>query len=382
MKKKTILTVLKGLCAVLFLANCGGDSASDGPTLSVSPSSVTLGENNSETLSVTSNTEWNVSRGDSWVNCSPSSATGSRQVTVSANSTTSVDRSTYLTFTDKTGTKSVTVQVTQKAASGPTPPSTLTLEINKRSLSFPALGGNDSFTITSNTSWTVSSDQSWCTVSPTASSNDGTVSVKADENKNASSRSANIIVRYGDKSVTVAVNQAAADAPAGVQMVLKDMLERPFGTVDLDFHTATYSKIKTILSGMFTFEEKSESGGTYFFINKEENPSLGQYTYLGHPLSSLCVRNMTSSFYVEYVFYVEKSVMPNPYLFMDQIAQDFNNINIPISYKLDPYPDNPEALAEGYLNVGGFAAGSISYWYNLYDRNTSYRFEIGVSYHI
>lgn len=208
MKKKTILNVLKGLCAVLFLANCGGDSASDGPTLSVSPTSVTLGDSNSETINVTSNTDWSVSRGDSWVNCSPSSGTGSRQVTVSANSTSATDRTTYLTFTDKTGTKSVTVQVTQKGTS-PTPTPDPTLTVSPSTLNFDYSSGSKTFTITSNLSWTVGSDKSWCTVSQGSGSNGATITVNVAANPDNSSRSATITVQGGSITRTISVTQEA-----------------------------------------------------------------------------------------------------------------------------------------------------------------------------
>ena len=207
MKKKTILNVLKGLCVVLFLANCGGDSASDGPTLSVSPGSVTLDDSNSETLNVTSNTDWSVSRGDSWVNCSPSSGTGSRQVTVSANSTSTTDRSTYLTFTDKTGTKTVTVQVTQKGTSTPTPDPALTVSPSTLNFDYPS--GSKTFVITSNLSWTVGSDKSWCTVSQESGSNGATITVYVTANPDNSNRSATITVKGGSITRTISVTQEA-----------------------------------------------------------------------------------------------------------------------------------------------------------------------------
>ena len=58
MKRITIQNLCVGLFAVFFLANCGGDSAGDGPTLSVSPSMITLDENGNGTLTVSSNTQW------------------------------------------------------------------------------------------------------------------------------------------------------------------------------------------------------------------------------------------------------------------------------------------------------------------------------------
>ena len=204
---------MSGLCAMLLFANCGGggsDSESDGPTLSVMPSNVTLNaEGTEQTVSVSSNTSWSVQRQDSWINCSPMDGSGGRSITITANKNTGEERYTILKLTDKTGRASAEIRVTQQAGTAPAP--TTSLEVSKNSISLNAGGGNDSFTIKSNTSWTVSSDQAWCTVSPTSGSNDGTVSIKAEENKNTTARSAIITVRYGDKSTTISVSQAAAD---------------------------------------------------------------------------------------------------------------------------------------------------------------------------
>lgn len=220
MKRKSIISVLSSLCAILFLANCGGggDSGNDGPTLNVSSTNITLdAKGSAQTISVSSNTSWTVQREDSWINCSPMDGTGGASITITASENTGDERYTRLKITDKTGRATAEVRITQKGG-GTTPPPTPTptLEVNKNSVSFSATGGNDSFTITSNTSWTVSSNQTWCTVSPTSGSNDGTVTIKADENKSTTSRSANITVKYGDKSETVTVSQAAADVQLAV----------------------------------------------------------------------------------------------------------------------------------------------------------------------
>jgi len=214
MKRKTILNFISGLCAMLLMANCGGDgdSESDGPTLSVSPSYVTLdAEGSGQTVSVSSNTNWTVQRQDSWINCSPMDGSGGRSITITANKNTGEERYTILKLTDRTGRASAEIRVTQQAGTTPTPTPTISLEVSKNSVSLKAGGGNDSFTIKSNTSWTVSSDQAWCTVSPASGSNDGTVSIRVEENKSTAARSAIITVRYGDKSTTVSVSQAAAD---------------------------------------------------------------------------------------------------------------------------------------------------------------------------
>ena len=125
MKKRTIFTILAGFLTALFLTNCGGDSSGDNggnlgggvvPTLSVSPSSITFDENNMRAkIMVTSNTDWTIKSTESWVRCSVQSGSGSQEVIVIADGTTTKDRYTILTISDVTGKKTATVSITQKA---------------------------------------------------------------------------------------------------------------------------------------------------------------------------------------------------------------------------------------------------------------------------
>lgn len=388
MKKSTILNLLMGLFAMFFLANCGDDSEDSSPTLSVQPTSITLGADGTErAVNVSSNTSWTVRSDDSWLQCSPTGGTGGGVVTIRASVNTGEARYTKLTFTDKTGRATASVNVTQEAGSNPQPPTPeKTLEISKNSVSFMATGRNDSFTIQSNTSWTVSSDKDWCTVSPTSGSNDGTVTVSAKDNTETSSRTATITVKAGDITKTITVTQEAT-TPSSVEMSLKDMLERPFGTLDIEFRTATYSKLKTVLSNLYVFEEKldpNDNNRPYFYIFEKDNPTFKNFSFLGISLSSLCIRDKDKSFYVEYNIDIEKINAPNPYTYIENIINEYNKINIPMTLELDPYPEYPQELASGYYNIGGHEAGGISYWTTLisWDDSTSYRYEIGASFYI
>lgn len=224
MNKSTFIKLFMALVAVLFFANCGDDDSS-GPALSVSPASVTLNENNNETLTVSSNTTWNVIPSDSWLNCSPSGATGGAQVTVSANSlnNTGSARTATLKFTDKTGTKVVTVSVTQlpvkNNADDPDKPDEPmpTLTVSKSSIQFGADGGNETVSIESNTSWTVASSESWCTVSPSSGTNNGTVTVSTTANTGTSQRTATITVKTAkgeiEKTISISQEEAAPSIP-------------------------------------------------------------------------------------------------------------------------------------------------------------------------
>jgi hypothetical protein len=89
-----------------------------------------------------------------------------------------------------------------------------TLSVSTTSLSVGAAANSTgSFSITSNVSWTVSSNQTWLTVSPTSGSNNGTVTVTAQQNTGTSTRSATVTVAAtGVSSQTVTVTQSGTSS--------------------------------------------------------------------------------------------------------------------------------------------------------------------------
>ncbi len=266
MNKSSFLKLFMALIAILLFISCGGDDSNDGPTLSVSPTSVTLDDSNSATLTVSSNTTWNVASSDSWLNCSPSGATGGTQVTVSANSenNTGSARTATLTFTDKTGTKTVTARVTQNPVSKP---EESFLTVSPSSLAFDAASGSKSFTISSNVSWTVTSDQSWCTVNKSSGSRESTIEVSVTANTSETSdRTATITVQgEGITAKTVSVSQARKEPD-------------PFLTVSptsLTFDATSGSKSFTISSNVSWTVKSDQSWCT---VNKSSGSNGASVT--------------------------------------------------------------------------------------------------------
>ena len=83
------------------------------------------------------------------------------------------------------------------------------LELSASSLNFLFSGDNQSVTVVSNVSWTVSSNEpSWLTVSPTAGSKEGVITVKVADNQTTSQRIATITVSGGNIKRTISVTQA------------------------------------------------------------------------------------------------------------------------------------------------------------------------------
>jgi Secretion system C-terminal sorting domain/Viral BACON domain/Putative binding domain, N-terminal len=177
-----------------------------GPTLSVSPSSLTVASTSgaSGNFNVTSNTSWTVTENSSWFNLSSGSGSGNGPITItttSANTSTS-PRSANVTFS-ASGVTSVIVTVIQDG----TDP---TLSVSPPSINVASTSGaTGNFNVTSNTSWTVTENSSWFNLSSGSGSGNGPITVTTTSaNTSTSPRSANVTFSAsGVSSVIVTITQ-------------------------------------------------------------------------------------------------------------------------------------------------------------------------------
>lgn len=158
-----------------------------------------------QTITVTSNEAWTATSSDgSWCIISPDEGTNNGTVTVTVTkATTSQSRNATVTITGTTSGDKTTVNVSREGIKLTTEPTTLTFE---------AKGSSQNVTVTCNTDWTASSNQTWCTVSPSFSSGDGTITVTAVENTSKDPHTATITVTAGTVTKTVTVTQKGKTA--------------------------------------------------------------------------------------------------------------------------------------------------------------------------
>ena len=219
MKKKNILGTLSWLCAVLFLVSCSGSSDEEGPKLTVDQRFITLTATESVNIAITSNTSWQVSSDQNWLKYSPSGGSNNGSISIHAeDNTTGADRTTHLTIQATRANLTVDIQVTQRAKNTPNPTPdptpTLTLSASPTSITLEATESVNVY-VTSNTDWTVTANHSWLKYSPTSGSNNGTISIYADENTTGADRSTllNIKTSNSDQSVSISVIQKAKNTP-------------------------------------------------------------------------------------------------------------------------------------------------------------------------
>ena len=200
---------------MLSLTSCPSDDEKDDGgrvvDLQVSPTEVTLDDQNSASITITSNAAWTIFATESWLTVSMAEGMGSQTVTVSAkgNNTGSTARTGTLTIRDKGGQRTVMVTVTQNP-----PPKNYYLTLNKTEMSFEAVGGEDKITVSSDDEWTVSSSQVWCKAVPVTGMVKPTeINVSVEKNNSTESRTATITVTGTNSGIqqTVMVSQKGED---------------------------------------------------------------------------------------------------------------------------------------------------------------------------
>jgi hypothetical protein len=141
----------------------------------LSKTSLTLAveTNNTDSITIGSDTSWTVTSSQSWLTVSPASGlkNGIIYVTAQEKKDTSA-RTATITVSGTMSTPQI-ISVTQLGAE-------ISMTVSKKWFSIKAdINSTDTFTLYSNVSWTVTSSQSWLTVSPTSGSNNGVITVTA-----------------------------------------------------------------------------------------------------------------------------------------------------------------------------------------------------------
>ena len=207
--KRVFLKWTTAICCLLLWTACSGDSKDPDVELSVTPTTVTLDDNNEGIINVASNTNWTVTASDSWVSVNPRSGKGDEELSVRATSdnTEESTRTATITISDKGDKISRVVTIKQKAK----PAAASDLRLSVSLLEFDAEGSPKNISITSNTPWTVADKPDWISISRSYGEGSSDLIVSATENTSSSSREGTIKFETtnGKTSALVKVTQAA-----------------------------------------------------------------------------------------------------------------------------------------------------------------------------
>lgn len=158
-------------------------------------------DNSVKSISVVSNTDWQVSSSASWLTPSITSGSGDAGITLSATENTTLDyRTANVTITAGAITK--VVQVSQSSNAVQLSVSTTNLNIENSMVTFD---------ITTNTTWHAACSESWFYTISTSGTGNATVSVGATANTTGAPRTGTITVSVTGKNQIITVTQPAAE---------------------------------------------------------------------------------------------------------------------------------------------------------------------------
>jgi hypothetical protein len=189
MKNKMILGLSLIALAAFGIFNAVSCSEKDNftPELNLNTTTISFEANyeGSDSILISSNTNWTASVSEDWLSISPTSGTndGPLYISVVANTDTTA-RTALVTVTAK-GIDAKNITIKQKRALSVSA-STLLLAAEKNSTA--------TFSIKSEANWTVSCSADWLSFNPETGSNDATITLTASHNTDTASRKAIVVV--------------------------------------------------------------------------------------------------------------------------------------------------------------------------------------------
>ena len=153
----------------------------------------------SKTVNISSNLNWEVTSMPEWLSVTPLSGRGNGEVTVTVSENVSTNqRSGAIVITSPGLTISTSINVTQLGKT--LTPSTTYLEFGDK-------GGEQQFEIISDGAWSSSASASWFSATPLSGAGDALITVSVEENNAESERSGTIKYTFGEKETDVYIYQ-------------------------------------------------------------------------------------------------------------------------------------------------------------------------------
>ena len=256
------------------LSGSGSHNQEKTPTLSVSPTSVTLNSDGKATASVsaTEGLSWNVADVPSWLSVSPLTGTGNATLSLTAkeDNPSAEARSTTITLSTSSSTLRCQLVVTQPGVQ-------LQLNVSPTTVDFTAAGGTQTLTITSNTTWSILNNASfWLKCNNTTGKVEGegnaTITLTATENTTVNENSGELVISGAGKIISVQVSQAGVVPALSVdQTNVLFVANGESKTIKITSNTSW--TIESNVSQWLTCDKTSGSGDATIMLTAAKNNS-------------------------------------------------------------------------------------------------------------
>lgn len=336
-------------------------------TLVINPSTQKISYKGGDyTITVNSNTKWEVVSDKTW--CKPLSQSGSGNGTVLVSveeNMSSVSDTAYLTFT--TLSKRFTASIIREERFVPY------ISVNPTVQTIASTGGTFTINVKSNTQWTVTSSADWCSLSKNSGTGDANVSVTASSSTSSADAQSTITFKTeSGKTQIVTVTRKACAETLNVTPLSKTITSDG-GTFDINVTSntqwsvssnATWCKVSkssgtgnatvlvTVASGTGTTKDDATltfktNGGLTQKVQVTRNPALSVTPTNFNFNTRMCSESYSFEFDVtsSEEWYIDKSTLP-PYCTLDRYSGIGQN---KVRGKIDGY--KLDCLVTEWINI-------------------------------
>lgn len=246
-------------------------SATSDYDVQIDPTMLSFGyEGGSETLNVTCEGSWTAESSAEWVTLDVASGNGNAQVEVTvAESEVLLPRSAVVTFHSSVGSSAI-AQITQEAAPDPH-----YLTVDPVEFVFGNEGGTQTMAIGCDVEWQIDFYADWASVSAMSGTGDATVTLTVEPNIVIEPRSFSMIVKSGNLSQHIIVDQAAGETPLEVTLS-PDTIAAPYsGLVNAELNVTSNTSWNLTASEWITNIPVGQMEGdatVSFIVNTNANP--------------------------------------------------------------------------------------------------------------
>lgn len=152
---------------------------------------------------------------------------------------------------------------------------------------------------------------------------------------------------------------------------LKNMLEKPFGILDIDIKTSTYQELKNEITKSYKLNY-DHPDREEFAVAVEDNPTLSDFIYQEMPFAHFYVYKQTR--YYAYTFVIDKSKTSDGFdSYLTKTIQDFKQT-------MDVTLEKSSNTTYSLVSYHGYDDKSNFYYVSISQNDVNYNLVISVSY--
>ena len=244
------------------------------PTLTIDKDRFVVDQSaGSESVVITSNTEWSIKSPANWITLDPESGTGDATVTITFTDNPDLTERTAVITVCSPDLPDQSIEVIQSGRAG-------NLSVDRPLIEVDAPASIETFEIMADVDWTIEANVNWLSFSPDNGSGDGTITLDINTNIDANERTGVITVSspgLSDRQVTV-IQAGAVASRLTVTPTQFDLPANPGGSRTIDVTSNIDWEFELVGGGWISIDNPTNTGSNDGVINFTFDENTGSTT--------------------------------------------------------------------------------------------------------